>query len=549
MSNKRAISKENFPHLQYLLILTILLSQYNSYADWGYPEDDDVVMLDVFSHDRFLKEYDEAMIYYFIDDCKHCKEFKPIYHKLGLEFKEQKRRVPLAYLDCTEHRNFCLEKMIPLYPFVKFFVKSHPILYKGPRTYNDIHSYLKKMTYRRPIRTDLPNFLELHKQIFEPEDLDPSLFTSPELIEEISLRNRRKKSVVGVFFGKRRKNQKLFKTFDLYFKFDEHTEFFHVKTEPEVERKNLKVLGDAMAEVDSLSGKVVLFFGGKSKVVKGKPTFDDFERIVHDLKYPKVNFLDRKFYNELGGKRSIVVMLFVSRSDHPMLSQFNRLANQYVKQFTFLVVSKDCEHPELFNEFKEKFLHSENTDFDLEEAPQLRIVEISYTTINSRRFIQATPFTFDSGLSFLVEYRNNKLKPYIKSENLKEEFVQESRVKYVNGRNFNSVVKTPGQLSLVLYHEDLEDSTTKEFLDYMIELSANPVMKNVHFFTFDAAKNDLSDFYDDERPVLLCYSPLNHHSPLIYNENFSKFKILKLINRAKRVLTPDQEIKKILHGN
>ena len=33
-----------------------------------------VVMLDIFSHDRFIKEFPEVMVYYFVDDCKHCTE-------------------------------------------------------------------------------------------------------------------------------------------------------------------------------------------------------------------------------------------------------------------------------------------------------------------------------------------------------------------------------------------------------------------------------------------------------------------------------------------
>lgn len=533
----------------YLIAMFLLLVQMRAYADWGYPEEDDAVMLDVFSHDRFLKEYDEVMVYYFIDDCKHCKEFKPTYHKLALEFKEQKRRVPLAQMDCTEHRRFCEEKMIPLFPFVKFFVKKHPILYKGKRSYKAVRAYLKRMTHRRPIRSDLPNFFEMHKQIFNPEQLDPSLFGHEELVAEINLRNRRKKTVMGVFFGNRRKNSKLFHMFDLYLKYDEHTEFFHVKKEPEVHRKNLKVLGDAMSEGDPLSGKVVLFFNGKSKTIRGKPSFDDFENAVHDLKFPKINFLDQKFYNGLGGKRTTIVMLFVSRGDHSIMSQFSRLANQYNRRFTFLAVAEDGEAPEMVNEFREKFLEAETLGFDLEKAPQLRLVEIVFTTINARRYIMSAPFTFDAGLSFIVDYLNDKITPFIKSETLESKFVGESRMRHVNGLTYKSVVKVPGQLSLVLYHEGLEDSTTKQFSDFMIKLSSQEVMKNVEFFAFDASKNELPDFYDDERPVLLCYSPLNHHSPLIYNQNFSKYKILKLIDSSRKVLTPEQEIKKILHGN
>lgn len=287
-----------FCKLHNILILLLVLNRVTGYADWGYPEEDDVIMLDIYNHDKFLKEYEEAMVYYFIDDCIHCKELKPIYSRLALEFKETKRRVPLAQFDCNEHRNFCHEKLIPIFPFIKFYVKNHPVIYTGKRTYDDIKKHIKFMIKRRPIKSKLVDFWEMHDEYYNPKEIDTSLFTGSELRAEIKERNRRANSVIGVFFGKKKKNKKLFHTFDLFQKYNHSVQFFHVQETPKMHNSNLKVMGDIFSEGNSLNGKVVLFYQDRSVVYKGKPDFDRLETFVHEIKYPRVTFLDPTFYNQ-----------------------------------------------------------------------------------------------------------------------------------------------------------------------------------------------------------------------------------------------------------
>ena len=536
-------------NLHLLLILSLLSTPSLCFADWGFPEDSDIVFLDIFSHDRFLKEYPEVMVYYHIEDCAHCKDFKPIYSKLALEFKERKRRLPLAQFDCSEHRTFCMEKMIPVYPYLKFFVKEHPILYHGKRTYEDLKKYLEYMADRRPDRTSVKNFVTLFDQFYFPKELDPSLFSSDELEAEIELRNKNKNSVLGVYFGRKNKNKKLFKVFDQYFKYDENTEFLHIKKLPELTTSNLKVFADVMSEEDNLNGKVVLFFKGRTKVFKGKATFERMEDAVHEVKYPRVNFLNTELHSTLGGKRDSIVLLFVPRADHWSLRQFSRLANQYRKKHTFVVVSEDSEYSELVVDFKKRFLHLEQDSFDLEENPQLRLISVNFSFATAKKYILPTAFSYDTGLNFLIDFKAKKLKPFFLTETNKEEFFEGTRIRYLTGQNYESKIRVPGQISMVLYHDDLETNVqTKLFLHYLIELSNDPIMKNLEFFLVDASKNEIPDFFDDERPVVLLYSPRNLHSPLIYNGAFNKYRILKLISRGKKVKTANEQVEKVIFG-
>ena len=539
-----------------MLLILSLIGVSKSYADWGFPEDSDIVMLDIFSHDRFIAEYPEAMVYYFIDDCAHCVDFKPIYSRLALDFKETKKRIPLANFDCTEHTSFCSEQLIPVFPFIKFFVKQHPIIYSGKREYKPLHKYLKYMTIRKPDKMKMGDLLELDKEFFNQPEIDTSLFEGEELKAEMEMRLKRSKSVLGVYFGKKSKNNKLFHIYDFYFKYDPETEFTWVKETPQVNGKNIKILGDVMSEVPSLNGHVVLFFNNKSVLYNGPLTFDGLEKAVHDLKYPKVNFINPKLYKQLGSKRMRLMLLFVNKSDDSSIRAFSRLANQYVKKFKFIVVSDDSEHGEIVVEFKKLFLNLKKTangaepNIQLKNNAQLRIVQMSYSIQMAKKYVLREPFEYQSGLHFIVEYNAKKLKPFVKCELLKDLTVKDTSIQILNSDSYVKQVKVPGQASIVLYHGGLDSNDqTQLFLNYMIELSNEDTFRGTKFFIINGEKNELGDFYDDEHPVLLIYSPKNLQTPLIYNKYFSKMRILKTIKKMGDVLNAHEHLDSIVFGS
>lgn len=72
-------------------------------ADWGYPEIDDVVILNPSNHDKFLRDFDEVLVYYFLPDCKYCIVMNRFYSRLALEYKERDQRIPLAKFNCNKH--------------------------------------------------------------------------------------------------------------------------------------------------------------------------------------------------------------------------------------------------------------------------------------------------------------------------------------------------------------------------------------------------------------------------------------------------------------
>lgn len=113
----------------YLLILNCAAAM----ADWGYPEINDSVVLTPANHDQFLRDYEEAFVYYYLPKCYYCQVINQFFDELALEWKEKDFRIPFAKFNCIKHVEFCESHAIPVFPFLKFYIRGHPISYYGRR--------------------------------------------------------------------------------------------------------------------------------------------------------------------------------------------------------------------------------------------------------------------------------------------------------------------------------------------------------------------------------------------------------------------------------
>ena len=103
----------------------------NGMADWGYPERKDVVLLTKQNFDLFLKDYELSVVAFTSAWCDHCKESESELSKLALHYKDHEERVPVAKIDCSKDKEFCIDHLIPSYPFVNIYVRGHPIPFLG----------------------------------------------------------------------------------------------------------------------------------------------------------------------------------------------------------------------------------------------------------------------------------------------------------------------------------------------------------------------------------------------------------------------------------
>ena len=71
-----------------MLIIFFLINAFNLMADWGYPEIKDSVVLTPQNHEQFLRDYEEALVYYYLPKCKYCIIIDKFFQELALEWKE-----------------------------------------------------------------------------------------------------------------------------------------------------------------------------------------------------------------------------------------------------------------------------------------------------------------------------------------------------------------------------------------------------------------------------------------------------------------------------
>lgn len=137
-------------------------------ADWGYPEINDSVILTPQNHDQFIRDYEEALIYYHLPNCKYCVIINKFFSELSLEWKERDPRVPFAKFNCSKHIEYCENLAIPVFPFIKFYIRGHPIPYYGKRLKYNLNKFVEDIMKKEPIEINFEKIIDknFHKETF-----------------------------------------------------------------------------------------------------------------------------------------------------------------------------------------------------------------------------------------------------------------------------------------------------------------------------------------------------------------------------------------------
>lgn len=141
-----------------LKILILFAGSFFSMADWNYPEVRDVVILSPLNFDQFLRDYEEALVYFYLPECKYCIVMDKFYSSLALEWKEKEQRIPLAKFNCQRHLSFCEEHAIPSFPYLKMYIRGHPLTYFGKRTKFHLNDFIHHIMNTVPESIDIDQF-------------------------------------------------------------------------------------------------------------------------------------------------------------------------------------------------------------------------------------------------------------------------------------------------------------------------------------------------------------------------------------------------------
>merc|ERR1711871_919490 len=92
-----------------------------------------------------------VLVEFFAPWCGHCKEFAPIYEKIGDHYAGDDT-VVVAKLDSEAHAVFAKMYKVTSYPTIKLFPKKDKkgLEYTGERNEADVKAWIEKETYEAP---------------------------------------------------------------------------------------------------------------------------------------------------------------------------------------------------------------------------------------------------------------------------------------------------------------------------------------------------------------------------------------------------------------
>jgi len=104
----------------------------------------DVIDLTDATFDSEVNKYDFILVEFFAPWCGHCKKLAPEYEKAATRLKREDPPIPLAKVDCTANSDSCSKHGVSGYPTLKMFRGGQASDYNGPRQEDGIVSYVMK---------------------------------------------------------------------------------------------------------------------------------------------------------------------------------------------------------------------------------------------------------------------------------------------------------------------------------------------------------------------------------------------------------------------
>lgn len=107
------------------------------------PEVNGVKELTVQSFFTTVSQNDVVLIEFYAPWCGHCKQFAPTYEAIAQELKG---RVTVARIDADTHSVIATLQELHSFPTIKLFVHGVPVIFSGPRTFDDVVAFALRGT-------------------------------------------------------------------------------------------------------------------------------------------------------------------------------------------------------------------------------------------------------------------------------------------------------------------------------------------------------------------------------------------------------------------
>jgi len=96
--------------------------------------------------ERFTNETSPKLVYYYMKECPHCKDFNPVWDSLSAKLTAENLVVDLQKVDLQDEKNKDLVKDISGAPTIMFVTSTTTAEYDGSRSAEEIIAFLKKKT-------------------------------------------------------------------------------------------------------------------------------------------------------------------------------------------------------------------------------------------------------------------------------------------------------------------------------------------------------------------------------------------------------------------
>lgn len=383
------------------IFLACLIATSALTVDWGYPEEDDVVVLTDANFQEAIDKFDYILVEFYAPWCGHCKKLAPEYAKAAKDLKAIDTPIPIAKVDATENGESAKKFGVQGYPTLKFFVKGNAIDYNGGRTQADIVNWIKKKT--GPPSTQLKDAAHLDEQ-------------------------KQGNKVLVAFFGSEDSEQ--FKQFQA-----------------------AALALDGVAFVHSSDSSLLQANGGNQLTVftqhnsgaahhTGDVTKDSILAHIEGVRYPLVmDFEGDEAIERVFGK------------EHPAIVFFNDADHDFVKAFT-AVAGQNKGHAQPIHFFTSKVtsgLGQRLADYVGVPAASTPAVWIIHPANRDLSKFQYSGDLTQEGLTgFLAQWRSGSLDRHYKSEEIPEK--NDEPVKVVVGKNYQDLVINNDQYVLLEFY-------------------------------------------------------------------------------------------------
>jgi protein disulfide-isomerase A1 len=373
-----------------------------------YPEENHVWVFNNKTLPKAVESENKLLIEFYAPWCDHCKEFAPEYSKAAKALK--KKGIRIGKIDGSENRDLVDRYKVTGYPTLLYFVNGVPTPYTGARTAEGV---IEWMTSRQK------------NVITQLQDSDTAeSFTNQSYIS-------------AIYFGSISDSERT--VFEFAALSTKDIQFFETNSSTICEKFNVSAPG-------------ILFF-------------KDGERIAYDANFSTLDlmkFLDKfkpakvyEFDDETARKifdyqSSTFFLLRPEDQKDSYVESLNALALKYKDSFIFAAC--DLTHPG--NPAK----LSAALGITSSDQPLAVIVDFN----DAFNKYKSNSTSYEDLVSFIDQYHEKKLTPYLKSEPIPEEGT-ERNVKVLVGLSHNKIIEDQTKDVLVLYYAS-DHPKCKEFL-------------------------------------------------------------------------------------